>query len=127
MTSTSPSTASATGMSGMTDSEGMLAMSFNTNNLATVLYSSAWMPTTTAAYVGTWFFLFALALIWRGLVLALSKLDRHFIRKHEGYIILIDGGKQQATRAQTVGAWRVSVNLPRAALATVNQGIAYLL
>ncbi|MCJ1242988.1 hypothetical protein MMC30_000184 [Trapelia coarctata] len=92
-----------------------------------MLFSSAWMPTTPAGYAGSWLFLFFLAIIWRGLVLGLSRFDKYQMRKHESYVILVEGGKQQASRASTIGAWRWSVNLPRAVLATVNQGIAYLL
>jgi hypothetical protein len=115
---------SSTAMSGMMSSGGM---SFNAANFATTLYSTGWMPTTPAAYAGSWLFLFFLAIIWRGLVLGLHRLERHYVRKLEGYNILVDGGKQQVTRARTVGVWRISVNLPKALLAAVNQAIAYLL
>lgn len=120
---------SSTAMAGMTDSSGMsgMMMAFNNENFATMLFSSAWTPTTPAAYAGTWLFLFLLTIIWRGLVLGLSRFDRYQLRKHEAYVILVNGGKDQASRASTVGAWRWSVNLPRAVLATVNQAIAYLL
>ncbi|KAI9845267.1 MAG: hypothetical protein M1838_001814 [Thelocarpon superellum] len=102
-------------------------MAFSTNNLATNLYSSSWAPTTTSGYVGTWFFLFILAVTWRGLVRGLKRLDAYYVRKHESHLILIHGGLDQATRRNTVLAWRLSVNLPRAALAMVAQGVAYLL
>jgi len=120
---------STTAMAGMLGSSGMsgMMMAFNDENFATTLFSSAWTATTPAAYAGTWLFLFFLAVIWRGLVLGLSRFDRYQLRKHEAHVILINGGKDQASRASTVAAWRWSVNLPRAALATVNQGIAYLL
>ena len=102
-------------------------MAFNTNNLGSVLYSTSWMPVTTAGYVGTWFFLFVLAVVWRGLVVYLASLDAFWVRKHENHAILINGGQEKATRRNTVQAWRLSVNLPRAALAMLIQGIAYLL
>ena len=101
--------------------------SFSVNNFATTLYSAGWMPSTPAAYAGTWLFLFFLAFIGRGLTVALSKLDTYWARKHEAYSILVDGGKERVERKKAVEVWRTSVNLPRALLATVNQGIAYLL
>lgn len=117
------------GMSGMTESSGSSGMmsGFNNENFGTMLFSSAWIPITPAGYAGSWLFLFFLAIIWRALVLGLSRFDKYQVRKHESYVILVEGGKQQASRAATIGAWRWSVNLPRAVLATVNQGIAYLL
>ncbi|MCJ1387480.1 hypothetical protein MMC18_000323 [Xylographa bjoerkii] len=119
--------------SGMVDSSASSGMSsgmpgsFNVNNFATTLYSTGWMPTTPAGYAGSWLFLFFLALTWRGLTVTLSKLDAYWARKHEAYNILVDGGKERVGRKKAVEVWRTSVNLPRAALATVNQGIAYLL
>lgn len=114
---------------GMTESSPMtgMPMAFSNENFATILYTSGWMPTTTAGYIGSWLFLFFLALIWRGLIRALSQLDRYWARKHEAYTILYDGGKERVSRERMVGVWRTSVNLPRATLATLNQGIAYLL
>ena len=120
----------ASGTMGATASSGMssgMSSSFNVNNFGTALYSAGWMPSSPAGYAGTWLFLFFLALIWRGLTVTLSKLDAYWTRKHESYNILVDGGKERVGREKAVGAWRTSVNLPRAALATVNQGIAYLL
>ncbi|MCJ1284909.1 hypothetical protein MMC26_004246 [Xylographa opegraphella] len=111
-------------------SSGMLSgmsSSFNVNNFATTLYSTDWMPTTPAGYAGSWLFLCFLAFIWRGLIATLLKLDAYWTRKHETYSILVDGGKERVDRKQTVEVWRTSVNLPRAALTTVIQGIAYLL
>jgi copper transporter 1 len=102
-------------------------MAFNTDNLSSMLYSTSWMPTSTASYVGTWFFLFFLAVIWRALVFALGRLDAFWISKHEKHEILINGGQEKVSRPRTIRAWRLSVNLPRAMLAMVNQGIAYLL
>ncbi|MCJ1479030.1 hypothetical protein MMC13_007714 [Lambiella insularis] len=121
-----PASMATAGMPDANTTDGM-AMTFSNGNFATMLYSSGWMPTTPAAYAGSWFFLFFLALIWRGVTRSLVTLDRHWVRKHEAYTILYDGGKERASRDRTVGAWRTSVNLPRAALATVNQGLAYLL
>ncbi|MCJ1320232.1 hypothetical protein MMC15_005570 [Xylographa vitiligo] len=83
--------------------------SFNVNNFATTLYSAGWMPSTPAAYAGTWLFLFFLAFIGRGLTVALSKLDAYWARKHEAYSILVDGGKERVERKKAV------------------EGIAYLL
>ncbi|KAJ5945758.1 Ctr copper transporter [Penicillium verhagenii] len=124
--SSATTTASSMSMSS-TSSSSMSDMAFNTNNLSAVLFSQSWMPTTTAGYVGSWFFLFFLAVIWRGSATALSKLDAFWAAKNARYSILINGGQDQPTQADLVGAWRLSVNLPRAALRMVHQGIAYLL
>jgi hypothetical protein len=102
-------------------------MAFNTNNLSAMLFSSSWMPTSTAGYVGTWFFLFFLAIIWRALVATLFKLDAFWAAQNSRYLILIHGGQEKPKEESVVRAWRVSVNLPRAALRTISQGIAYLL
>ena len=121
-----PSMAATATMPAMTMPTGGM-MAFNTDNLASMLYSTSWMPTTTAGYVGTWFFLFFLAMIWRALVFTLARLDAYWIARHEGHAIFINGGHDQVNRRNTIQAWRLSVNLPRAALAMVNQAVAYLL
>jgi copper transporter 1 len=115
---------STAAMSSMATSSSMM-MAFNTENLSTMLYSSSWMPTTIGHYVGTWFFLFFLSIIWRGLVSVLAQRDRHWAHKHSTYEIRVKGGEELAKAGNPV--WRWSVNLPRAALAMVNQGIGYLL
>lgn len=102
-------------------------MAFNTENLSTMLYSTSWMPTSTGGYVGTWLFLFFLAAIWRALSAKLAKLDAFWAARSAGYPILINGGQDKPSREKVIQTWRLSVNLPRAALRMVSQGIAYLL
>jgi hypothetical protein len=97
----------------MTASSSMM-MAFNTENLSTMLFSTSWMPTTIGHYVGTWFFLFFLSVIWRGLV---SVNCRYWAAP-----TTLKGGEGFAKPV-----WRWSVNVPRAALGMVNQGVAYLL
>jgi hypothetical protein len=85
------------------------------------------MPTSTGGYVGTWLFLFFLAAIWRALSAKLAKLDAFWAARSAGYPILINGGQDKPSREKVIQTWRLSVNLPRAALRMVSQGIAYLL
>ncbi|KAJ5656312.1 Ctr copper transporter [Penicillium longicatenatum] len=120
-------TTSSMTMSSTSESMGVSDMAFNTDNLSAILFSQSWMPTTTAGYVGSWFFLFFLSVIWRASAAMLSKLDAFWAAKNARYSILINGGQDQPTQADLVSAWRLSVNLPRAALRMVHQGIAYLL
>ncbi|KAJ5629709.1 Ctr copper transporter [Penicillium herquei] len=126
--STATTTTSSMDMSSTSSSDmSSTDMVFNTNNLSAMLFSQAWMPTTTAGYVGTWFFLFFLAIIWRASAASLAKLDAFWAAKNARYSILINGGQDQPTQKDLVQAWRLSVNLPRAALRMIHQGIAYLL
>ncbi|KAJ5653959.1 Ctr copper transporter [Penicillium odoratum] len=126
-TATTTSSSMAMSSTSSSDSMSMSDMAFNTNNLSAILFSQSWMPTTTAGYVGTWFFLFFLTVIWRGSAAMLSKLEVFWAAKNARYSILINGGQDQPTQSDLVQAWRLSVNLPRAALRMVHQGIAYLL
>ncbi|KAH8703993.1 Ctr copper transporter [Talaromyces proteolyticus] len=106
------------------------AMSFNTNNLETLLFSTSWVPITTGQYVGSWFFTFFLAVIWRALVFVQKRLDHYWIRKHSTQYVGNDslGNIPVAfSHTRSVQDWRLSVNLPRAILAYVVQSIAYLL
>lgn len=85
------------------------------------------MPTSTGGYVGTWFFLFFLAVIWRAMSAKLANLDAYWAARNAGYPIFINGGQDEPSRQNLIQTWRLSVNLPRALLRMVNQGIAYLL
>lgn len=102
-------------------------MAFNTNNLSTMLFSSSWMPSSTGGYVGTWFFLFFLAVIWRAISAKVANLDAFWASKNAEYPIFINGGQDKPSRESLIQTWRLSVNLPRAALRMLNQGISYLL
>lgn len=110
-----------------------MPMTFNTDNLATQLLSTSWAPATLGQYVGSWFFIFVLAIIWRALVYVQRRLDQHWIRKYssaahkEVLREIPDVAHLDSDLALSVQAWRLSVNLPRAALAYVVQSISYLL
>jgi hypothetical protein len=110
--------------------DGMSAstmMTFNTANPGVMLFSQSWMPTNTGHYIGVWFFLFFLAIVWRALVFALLRLDKRWIGKCDSYTVVVKRGIDQVNREKRVQVWRWSVNLPRAVLASVIQAIAYLL
>ncbi|KAF3389631.1 hypothetical protein F1880_003239 [Penicillium rolfsii] len=123
----STATQSASGMVMTSTASTSMNMVFNTENLSTMLFSTSWMPTSTGGYVGTWFFLFFLAVIWRAMSASLARLDAFWAARNAEYPILINGGQDRPSRAKLIQTWRLSVNLPRAALRMANQGIAYLL
>ncbi|KAJ5963099.1 Ctr copper transporter [Penicillium waksmanii] len=104
-----------------------MQMTFNTENLSTMLYSTSWMPTSTGGYVGTWFFLFFLAVTWRAMSAKLANFEASWAATNARYPILINGGQDEPSRQNLIQTWRLSVNLPRAVLRMANQGIAYLL
>jgi copper transporter 1 len=102
-------------------------MVFSNDNTAVSILSSAFSPTTTAQYVGTWFFVFVLAITWRALVFAQRKLDQYWTKKYASSQILIKDGQKGIHLANGSQAWRFSTNLPSAALAFVTETVAYLL
>ncbi|KAJ5376771.1 hypothetical protein N7509_013657 [Penicillium cosmopolitanum] len=57
----------------------------------------------------------------------LANLDAYWAARNAGYPIFINGGQDEPSRQNLIQTWRLSVNLPRALLRMVNQGIAYLL
>lgn len=120
-------TATASGMAMTSTASMSMNMAFNTENLSTLLFSNSWRPNSTGGYVGTWFFLFFLAVTWRAMSAQAVKLDAFWASKSAGYPILINGGQDKPSREKLIQTWRLSINLPRAALRMVNQGIAYLL
>lgn len=104
-----------------------MGMVFNNDNTAVQVFSSAFSPKTTGQYVGTWFFCFFLAFLWRALIMVLFKLDERWVAKytrvaHENP----DLGSKDSTTLAAVDTWRLSVNLPRALLTSTIQGLAYL-
>ena len=118
------------GMPMATDSSSMpigMMMTFNTQNTALQIFSTAFSPVTTGQYVGAWFFCFILAVIWRALVLFLFKMDEHWTLKYAQREVKINNGNQFVSQAASVRAWRLSTNLPRALLSLLVQGVAYLL
>ncbi|KIW13788.1 hypothetical protein PV08_08979 [Exophiala spinifera] len=130
MTSSIPmGTDSAAGSAGSNTMMMKMAtmMIFSNDNMPVSIFSSAFTPQTEAQYVGAWLFAFILAVIWRGLVFAQLKLDQHFIRKYAGCNIIVKQGDVGLSPTRALQSWRLSTNLPRAALGFVTQGIAYLL
>ena len=107
-------------------SMGMM-MTFSTDNNAVAILSSSFAPKTEAQYVGAWFFCFLLAIIWRALVLIQVNLDHYWVESYRSRAIVLKGGQVTVDPVDVVQAWRLSTNVPRAALNAVVQGLAYLL
>ncbi|KAL8953032.1 MAG: hypothetical protein Q9222_001082 [Ikaeria aurantiellina] len=139
---------SAMGMSTMN-------MAFFTST-STTLFSLAWWPRSTGAYTGTCIFLISLAALFRGLAAGKQilerrwldqELNRRYIRVRgiptEAERIDVDPLSKQVTLItergveehvqvvrkirRAVTPWRHTVDLPRAAYATLTAGIGYLL
>ncbi|KAL8697302.1 MAG: hypothetical protein Q9201_007192 [Fulgogasparrea decipioides] len=123
---------------------------------STTLFSSAWTPGSTGAYAGTCIFLIMLAVLFRGLaagkhILEHRWLDQELDRRYvvvrgtptEAERISSDTDSKNATLVsergveehvkvvrktrRTITPWRFSVDLPRAAYATLMAGVGYLL
>lgn len=134
--------------------DSMMYMTFYTSTM-TPLYSTSWVPTTTAAYAGTCIFLIILATLFRGL-LALKAwketawLDAEFNRRYvvvagkptkterisqdsdSKRMILTENGVEEEVmvvkkRGVDVRPWRLSVDPVRAVMDTVIVGVSYLL
>lgn len=127
------SSSTVSGITMSTSNAGAMSMAantmmiFNTANTATMIFTSSFMPTTEGQYVGAWFFVFFLAVIWRALVFLQLQLDQHWINKHMSQIRLIKGGEEPLRPIEAFQPWRLSTNLPRATLAFVIQAVAYIL
>jgi len=134
---------------------GMMAV-FQTG-MGTSLYSSAWTPTTTAAYAGTCIFLIVLAGLLRLLLAARTwqenrwldrelnrryvvvngkaplaeNLSRDSLAKHANMVLSENGVEENVVvvKKRTFGPrpWRMSVDPARAAIDTVIAGVGYLL
>jgi len=134
----------------------MSMMMVFTNSHSTPLYSNNWTPSSDAAYAGTCIFLILLAVIWRILFAAKAVLEHRWLAKAQnrryvlvkgrsteaakievdmdaktGSLITTQGVEENVKIVRSVGRnttpFRLSVDLPRAALLTVMAGVAYLL
>ena len=123
---------------------------------STPLYSSAWTPHGTGQYAGTCIFLILLAAFLRALFALKHLTEKRWLDRalNRRYVVVAgklpeaektseDGGSSTATLLGKRGVeervrvvrravreaqpWRLSVDVPRAALITVMAGVAYLL
>ena len=149
-------------MSTTTTDDGMSMSMVFTNNHSTPLFSTAWMPTSTAGYAGTCIFLIILAIISRLLqayrhVIETKWHDRALNRRYvfvageteadrerqaigpggekaEQATLTVRGVNESVKVVKTAGRrglegvpWRLSTDLPRACIFTVQAGVGYLL
>ncbi|KAL8724770.1 MAG: hypothetical protein Q9181_006682 [Wetmoreana brouardii] len=145
------------GMSMPSSTMSMSSMSMGLfTSTSTTLFSSAWTPGSTGAYAGTCIFIIILAALFRGLaagkhVLEHRWLDQELNRRYvvvrgtptEAEQINSDTDNKNATlisergveehvkvvrkARRSITPWRFSVDLPRAAYATLMAGVGYLL
>lgn len=127
-----------------------------TNSHTTPLYSSSWTPSTSGQYAGTCIFLILLGVTFRGLLAAKHTLEIRWSAKarnrryvvvrgqapaseriendpdaKEGSLVTAQGVEERvkvvkATKQPTI-PFRLSVDVPRAALVFVIAAIGYLL
>ena len=122
----------------------------------TPLYSESWTPRSTAGYAGTCIFLIALAVVFRGIMAFKHHMEHRWLDQHlnRRYVVVAgrknekartseDGNAQTALLVSATGVeedvrvvrrhvrgpfpWRLSIDVPRAALAVVMSGVGYLL
>ena len=95
------------------------------------IFSTAWTPSTPAAYFGTWVFIFFLAVVSRGLQAWKTILEGYWFRKHSSTAIVVssndDGKVKVVSGGQNILVWRTSVDIPRSFFQMVSSGITYLL
>ncbi len=132
-----------------------MTMTFITSH-TTPLYSTQWTPRSRAGYAGTCIFLIVLAVMFRLLLASKHRLERAWLdrdlnrryvvaagRRREKDIVTDDGDARSAMLVSAAGVeeevrvvrrhvrgpipWRISVDLPRAAIVTVLAGVGYLL
>lgn len=148
-------TESINAMGNMGDSSHSMGTGF-TNSHNTLLFSSAWTPSSPGAYAGTCIFLIILAIADRGLIALKAVLERHWLDVHlnrryvaiankpteSGHIdhdpdakvatlITAQGVEESVKIVHTIPQgpipWRFSVDLPRAGLFLCIVGVSYLL
>jgi copper transporter 1 len=140
-------------MGGMSMSSGM-AMGFLTAT-NTPLYSASWTPSSAGAYAGTCIFLIILSILFRVIFTLKTYLEmkamesalkrRYVVVAGEKAVvdkvaddansmtgILTTNGLQEDVRIVSapvshIQPWRFSVDLPRALLMTIAEGVGYLL
>jgi len=93
------------------------------------LYSMAWTPSSPAGYFGTWLFLFFLGVIARALIAGKAELERHWLHKFSSINVIVSKNDELevVSRVRVSHTWRTSVDLPRALIQLVIQGVYYLL
>lgn len=110
-------------MMGMSD----MKMTFFTAT-DTPLYSDAWTPSSTGAYVGTCIFLIALAVLFRGIIAVRCNflvLWARFSQMRHGGILEYE--REDRFVKQKPRPWRINEAAARAVLDTVLAGVSYLL
>lgn len=139
----------------MSGGHGGMAMFFTANTHAS-LYSESWTPSNVGAYVGTCIFLILLAMTLRSLFAAKAMLEQRWAAQaRDRKLVLVKGQQPPSEQIESdpyakVGSFvgpngveervkyvqadgskflpfRLSVDLPRAALVTVITGVSYLL
>lgn len=139
----------------MSSMASSMPMVFYTST-TTPLYSTAWAPKSVGSYAGTCIFLILLAMLFRGLFagkLILERrwldkqLDRRYIKVHgepteseridtdvdgkNGVLVTARGIEEHVrvvkSHVRPIMAWRLSVDVPRAAYVAVMAGVGYLL
>lgn len=122
----------------------------------TPLYSPSWTPSSTASYAGTCIFLILLSSAWRALFVFKQLLERRWLDRDRNRRYVVVAGERRekervsddvdAAKALLLSAsgveedvrvvrrhvrgpvpWRLSVDLPRAAVVTILAGVGYLL
>ena len=95
------------------------------------VFSQSFIPTTPAAYFGTWLFIFVLGVISRAILAGKALLEGYWYHKHASTAIVIntndDGKATVVTGGKNVMVWRTSVDLPRSFIQLVSSGVQYLL
>ncbi|KAI9844087.1 MAG: hypothetical protein M1837_005801 [Sclerophora amabilis] len=153
--SSSSSSSSSTGSMDSMSSSNMAMTFFASTH--TPLFSTSWSPTTAGAYAGTCIFLVLLGTLFRSLFALRSVCERRWLDRHlnRRFVVVagqpseaqrtIDdadvkaasllterGGVEEEVRivkrhARAVMPWRLSVDLPRAMLASLTAAVGYLL
>lgn len=136
-----------------TSGSHMTMVFFSATN--TPLYSDMWTPSSAGAYAGTCIFLILLAIVYRGGYALKDYLENKWLASalKRKYVVVADktpiseqvasdsdsktgilttNGVEETVRVVQAPVshtqpWRFSVDLPRAALMTVNAGVGYLL
>ena len=132
-----------------------MAMTFFTS-IETPLFSESWTPRSTAGYAGTCIFLIVLAVVFRGIMAFKHHMEHRWLDQHlnRRYVVVAgqrnekartseDGGARTALLVSATGVeedvrvvrrhirepfpWRLSVDVPRAAIVVVMSGVGYLL
>jgi solute carrier family 31 (copper transporter), member 1 len=136
--------------------ESMGMSMFFTTSTNAALYSENWVPSSTGAYAGTCIFLILLAVALRGLFAAKSLLEQRWAAQARnrrfvvvkgqqpvseriendpdaklGSFVSANGVEERVKYVQSDGRralpFRLTVDVPRAALVTVMAGVGYLL